>query len=152
VASFVLVALAIAVPVLLLSHPAGGRGLIGTVVWDTFGHHTDPRHYGFSPFSFWGQRGGIRGWFNQPLVAGSSFTTPLFLTFCGFVAGSFKLARRRTPAELALVTAVVAIAASLQKIHPTGTYVAWAYPFLLIGLFADSHLSRAQPARPVVDH
>ena len=32
---------------------------------------------------------------------------------------------------------VVAIAASLLKIHPTGTYVAWAFPFLLIGLFAD---------------
>jgi hypothetical protein len=131
--------------VLLMSHPAGGRGLIGTIAWDTFGHHTDPKHYGFSPFSFWGQRSGIRGWFNRPLADASNFTTPLFVTFVGIVIGSFWLTRRRAPSELALVTAVIAVAASLQKIHPTGTYVAWAYPFLLIGFFADSMSREAAP-------
>jgi hypothetical protein len=151
-AAFVVGALAIAVPVLLLSHPANGRGLIGTILWDTFGHHTDPRHYGFSPFSFWGQRGGLRGWLNHPLIVGSNLTTPLFVTFLALAAASFQLARRRRPAELALVTAVIAIAASLQKIHPTGTYVAWACPFLLIGFFADSAVSRPQSvARPGIE-
>ncbi len=31
-----------------------------TIIYDTFGHHTDPAGYGSSPFGFWGQRGGIR--------------------------------------------------------------------------------------------
>jgi len=146
IVGFAAAALAIAIPVLLLSRPAGGHGLVGTILSDTFGHHTDPRHYGFSPFSFWGQRHGVRGWFAHPLASDSSLTTPLFLTFAAFVGATFWLARRTRPAQLALVLAAVAIAASLQKIHPTGTYVAWAYPFLMIGLFAESTVvSRAQP-------
>ena len=136
-AAFAATAVAIALPVMLMSQPAGGRGLLGTILWDTFGHHTDPQHYGFSPFSFWGQRGGIRGWFAHPLIGSSSLGSPLFLTFLTAVVGSFWLGRSKRPSQLALVTAVIAIAASLQKIHPTGTYVAWAYPFLLVGLFAD---------------
>jgi hypothetical protein len=48
----------------------------------------------------------------------------------------FGKARDRSPQALALVTAVIAIGASLLKIHPTVTCVAWAYPFLLLGLFA----------------
>jgi hypothetical protein len=144
-AGFAAVAIAIAVPVLLMSRPVAGHGLIGTILSDTFGHHTDPRHYGFSPFSFWGQRQGIRGWFIRPLFQGSSVTAPLFLAFaCGAIA-SFWPARRTRPWELALLTGAIAIAASLQKIHPTGTYVAWAYPFLTVGFFAaDSTVARAQ--------
>jgi hypothetical protein len=137
VLGFVPTAVAIGVAVLLMSRPAGGRGLVETIVFDTFGHHTDLAHYGFSPFSFWGQRGGIRGWFNSPLVGHSSFTTPFLLAFVAFAAGSFWLTQRRAPHQLALVAAAIAIGSSLQKIHPTGTYVAWAYPFLLLGLFAD---------------
>ena len=129
-----------------MSRPAGGHGLIGTILSDTFGHHTDPRHYGFSPFSFWGQRQGIRGWFIHPLLGESSVTTPLFFAFMTGTVASFWAARRTRPYELALVIALIAIAASLQKIHPTGTYVAWAFPFLTIGLFAgDSAVSRVQP-------
>jgi hypothetical protein len=138
VLGFLPTAAAIGISVLLMSRPAGGRGLVATIVFDTFGHHTDPAHYGFSPFSFWGQRGGVRGWFNSPLVDHSSFTTPFLLAFVAFAVGSFWLARRRAPHHLALLAAAIAIGSSLQKIHPTGTYVAWAYPFLLLGLFADS--------------
>jgi hypothetical protein len=134
---FVIAAAAIGLSVLLLSRPAGGRGLVATILNDTFGHHTDPRHYGFSPFSFWGQKGGIRGWFNHSLVGTSGFTTPMFLTFTALVVGCFWLVRRRSASQLALATAIVALAASLTKIHPTGTYIAWAYPFLLLGFFAD---------------
>ena len=153
-AAFVIAGIAIAVPVLLMSRPAAGHGLIGTIVSDTFGHHTDPRHYGFSPFSFWGQRPGIRGWFVHPLVADSSLTTPLFLMFVAGVVASFRMARRTRPHELALLVGAIAIAASLQKIHPTGTYFAWAYPFLMIGFFAaDAAVSRAQsPRRGTIEY
>jgi len=127
----------LALAVLVLSRPAAGRGLIGTILWDTFGHHTDPEGYGFSPFSFWGQRGGIRGWLMAPLVGTSGLTTPAFLAFVAFASGSFALARRRAAPALALLTAAVVIGANLLKIHPTGTYVAWYYPFLLIGFLAS---------------
>src|SRR5436190_3236788 len=96
-AGFAAASTAIGIPVLLLSRPAAGRGLVATILNDTFGHHTDPRHYGFSPFSFWGQKGGIRGWFNTPLAGGSGFTTPMFLSFAALVIGSFWLTRRRAP-------------------------------------------------------
>jgi len=135
-AGFVIVAAAIGVAVLLLSHSANGHGLVGTILADTFGHHTDPRGYGRSPFSFWGQRGGLRGWMMQPLVGASGFFSPMFLLFTAFSISLFGKTRGRTPEALALVTAAIAIGASLLKIHPTGTYVAWAYPFLLLGLFA----------------
>ncbi|MDX1649472.1 MAG: hypothetical protein R3263_06430, partial [Myxococcota bacterium] len=49
---------------------------------------------------------------------------------------SFLLARGRTPAQLALLTAALALAVQLWKPHAGGTYVTWYYPFLLIGLFA----------------
>lgn len=119
--------------VLLLSRPAGGRGLVGTILWDTFGHHTDPAGYGSSPFSFWGQRTGIRGWLMTPLVGRSGLTTPAFLSFVSFASACFWLARRRAAPALALLSAAVIIGANLLKVHPTGTYVAWYYPFLLIG-------------------
>jgi hypothetical protein len=135
----------LAVAVLLLSRPAAGRGLVGTILWDTFGHHTDPEGYGFSPFSFWGQRGGIRGWLMAPLVGTSGLTTPAFLAFVTFACGSFALARRRAAPALALVTAAVIIGANLLKIHPTGTYVAWFYPFLLIGFLTAGSGSAADP-------
>jgi hypothetical protein len=135
-AAFLVVAAAIGIAVLVLSHPANGRGLVGTILADTFGHHTDPRGYGRSPFSFWGQRGGLRGWMMQPLVGASGFFSPMFLLFTAMSLSLFWKTRGRTPQGLALVTAAIAIGASLLKIHPTGTYVAWAYPFLLLGLFA----------------
>jgi hypothetical protein len=133
----------LAIAVLALSRSAGGRGLIGTILWDTFGHHTDPAGYGFSPFSFWGQRGGIRGWLMAPLVGTSGMTTPAFLAFVAFACGAFALARRRAAPALALLSAAVIIGANLLKIHPTGTYVAWFYPFLLVGFLTAGHADRA---------
>jgi len=144
-AGFAAASLAIAIPVLVLSRPFGGRGLVATILNDTFGHHTDPRHYGFSPFSFWAQKSGIREWFNTPLAGASGFTTPMFLSFLAVVVGGFWMTRRRRPSHLALMTAIVALGASLTKIHPTGTYIAWAYPFLLLGFFADqSQMAEAE--------
>lgn len=135
-AGLAIAGIAIAAGVLLLSRPAPDRTLIGTILFDTFGHHTDPAHYGNSPFGFWGQRTGIRGWMMHPLLAASSFSTPAFLLFAGFSAVSFRIARRTDGRQLALLTAAITIGATLLKIHPTGAYVAWYYPFLLLGLFA----------------
>ncbi|HXH08123.1 MAG TPA: hypothetical protein VNI83_16215 [Vicinamibacterales bacterium] len=121
--------------VLLCSRPAGGRSLVGTILWDTFGHHSDPAGYGSSPFGFWGQRGGLRAWLMRPLAGDSGLTAPALLIFFAVAGGGFALARRRPAPALALVSAAVVIGANLIKVHATGTYVAWFYPFLLLGWF-----------------
>jgi hypothetical protein len=136
-AGFSVASLVIAGSVLALSRPANGRGLVGTIVYDTIGHQESPEAYGSSPFGFWGQRGGWRGWAMTPIAAGQSMTRPVVLVFFAFAAAMFVVARGRTPAQLALIVAAVAIGAELWKIHATATYVTWYYPFLLIGFLCD---------------
>lgn len=130
---FALVGLAIGVPVLLRSQPIEGRGVVSTVLHETQGHQQDPNAYGSSPFGFWGQRGGVRAWFRDPIVAGQPNTAPAFLLFAAFVVGSFFLARGRTEVQLALLTGALAVGSQLWKIHGTGVYVTWYYGFLLLG-------------------
>jgi hypothetical protein len=129
-----------------LSRPADGRGRIGTILHDTFGHHTDPSGYGRSPFGFWGQREGIRKWIISPLVGASGLTSPAYVLLFALVAATFVIARRTSAAGLALLSASIALAFSLVKIQPTGTYVAWASPLLLIGIFADRRVAAPREA------
>jgi len=137
VAGFAIAGALIGAGTLSLSMPANDRGRIGTFLNDTLGHHTDPAGYGRSPYGFWGQRGGVRGWMTAPLVGKSGLTTPAYLLFFGLVGATFFVARNASPRQLALLIGAIALGASLLKIQPTGTYVAWAYPFLLIGVFAN---------------
>jgi len=137
IVGFGVASLVIAGSVLALSRPANNRGLIATIASDTIGHQESPDAYGSSPFGFWGQRGGMRGWLMTPLVSGRSMTRPVVLMFFVFAAGMFVVAQRRTPAQFALVIAAVAMGAELWKIHATATYVTWYYPFLLIGFLGD---------------
>ena len=136
--------LAIAGLVLLLSRPAHGHGLIGTIASDTLGHQESAEAYGSSPFGFWGQRGGVRLWLMTPLVGGRSMMRPVVLMFFAFAASMFLVAQRRTPAQLALIVAAVAMGAELWKIHATATYVTWYYPFLLIGFLCDDAAHNAR--------
>lgn len=121
-------------PAVLLSTPLEGQGVIGTVVRESVGHHQGTDTYGLSTFGFWGQRGGIRDWFREPFVAGQFTTSPMFLITIGFAAAMFFYARRSRPWQLALLTATIGIISQWSKIHGTGVYVNWYYPFLLIGL------------------
>lgn len=129
-------AVVIGVPVVLMSQALDGHSLIGTVLRESVGHHQGTDTYGLSTFGFWGQRGGVRDWFRDPLVAGQFTTSPMFLITIGFAAGMFFVARKTTPTQLALLTATIGIIAQWSKIHGTGVYVNWYYPFLLIGLLA----------------
>ena len=140
-----LAAVLIGVPVLALSQPIEGHGLLGTVVRESVGHHQGTDTYGQSTFGFWGQRGGVRDLFSQPLVAGQFTTSPMFLITIGYALGAFFLARKSTPQQLALVTATLAIVAQLSKVHGTGVYVNWYYPFLLIGFLASAPRDRSSP-------
>jgi hypothetical protein len=132
--------------VLLQSRAAPDRSRVGTILYDTIGHQESPEAYGSSPFGFWGQRTGIRGWLMTPLVREQSMTRPVVLVFFVFALSMFRVAQRRTPAEFALVVAAVAMGAQLWKIHATASYVTWYYPFLLIGFLcgpiarSDAHV------------
>ena len=144
---FTLAALVIGGGVLALSQPAHGRGLVGTIVYDTIGHQESPEAYGSSPFGFWGQRTGVRGWLMTPLAADQSMTRPVVLVFFLGTALMFLVAQRKTPSQFALIVAAIAMGAELWKIHATATYVTWYYPFLLIGFFCD----RSSPANVEVN-
>jgi hypothetical protein len=143
---FGLVSVLIGVSVLLLSRPAGGRGLVGTIVNDTIGHQESLAAYGKSVFGFWGQREGFRKVLMTPLADDQSFTRPVVVAFFVFVAGTYFIARRRSTGQLALIAAAIAMGAQLWKIHATGTYVAWYYPLLLVGLFCDAPAAKGAPA------
>src|SRR5207247_8021688 len=100
--------------------------------------------YGSSPFGFWGQRGGVRGWLMTPLAGGQPMARPVVLLFFVFAASMFVVAQRRTPAQLALILAAVAMGAELWKIHATAPYVTLYYPFLLIGFLCDDAAHNAR--------
>jgi hypothetical protein len=131
---FGLACLVIGGSVLAQSRPAHGRSRIGTILYDTVGHQESAEAYGSSPFGFWGQRGGVRGWLMTPLVGEQSMTRPVVLLFFGFAAAMFVVAQGRAPAQFALIVAAIAMGAQLWKIHATATYVTWYLPFLLIGV------------------
>jgi hypothetical protein len=138
IASLVLIAF-----VLALSAPAPGLSTFGTFMRDSFGHHTDPAGYGSSPFGFWGQKGGIRRAVMTPLLS-SPLTTLAWGAFFTLIAATGLLAHRRSSAALALLSAAIAMAATLVKPHATGTYLAWYYGLVLIGVCAGHRA----PSRP----
>ena len=130
----VITAVLLGVPVVALSTALPGQSVLATVLKESVGHHQGTDTYGLSTFGFWGQRGGIRDWFREPFVEGQFTSSPMFLITIGFAAAMFFVARRTSPWQLALITATIGIIAQWSKIHGTGVYVNWYYPFLLIGL------------------
>jgi hypothetical protein len=152
-AGLVICGLAIGGPVLALSQPVEGRGLIGTVVHESVGHHQGGDTYGLSPFGFWGLRDDARQVVREPLFGGHFATSPMFLMTGLLACLSFVLARRASPQQLALLTAALAIAAQVSKIHATAVYVTWFYPFLLIGFFTSgySFVPRPEPRRELAE-
>lgn len=135
---FAAICVGVLIWVLVASRPAPGLGLVATIMRDTLGHHTDPAGYGSSFFGLWGQQQGVLKWLLQPLVAASSLTSPFFLGFCSYLVLTFVLARQAGPVGLAQLIATVAMGANLWKIHATGSYVTWYYPFLLIGILGPA--------------
>ena len=138
VAGFAVVSALVAAWVLARSAPAPGLTLVGTIVRDTLGHHSDPAGYGMSVYGLWGQQSGVLAWLGHPLMGTATWTTPFFLLFVAALALATALAHRADVPRLALLTGGAAIGANLWKIHATATYVSWYYPFLLFGLLALS--------------
>ena len=147
VVGFGVVSLAVGIWVLMASRPADGLGLVATIVRDTLGHQTDPDVYGRTPFGFWGQQTGVWRWLIQPMVGESAMLSPFFLLYCAFLGATAIMARNVGLVGLALLTSAVALGANIWKLHATGAYLAWYYPFLLIGALGPGILMRRQ--RPV---
>ncbi len=122
--------------VLLASQAAPGLALVGTIVRDTLGHHSDPAGYGRSLFGLWGQQTGVMAWLSRPLVGTSTMASPFFLLYIASLLLAAHLARRADRPRVALLTAGAAIGANLWKIHSTVSYVAWDAPFLFLGVLA----------------
>jgi hypothetical protein len=142
VVGFGVVSLAVGVWVLMASRPADGLGLVATIVQDTLGHQTDPQVYGRTPFGFWGQQTGVWRWLIQPMTGESAMLSPFFLLYCAFLGATAIMARNAGPVGLALLTSAVALGASIWKLHATAAYLAWYYPFLLIGALGPGTLVR----------
>jgi hypothetical protein len=145
-AAFGIVCSAIGAWVLGWSTPAPGLSLVGTIVRDTLGHHSDPNGYGLSIYGLWGQQSGVLGWLGHPSIGSAAWSTPFFVVFAASLLAASWLALRADLARLALLTAGAAIGANLWKIHATATYVSWYYPFLLLGLLAVSAAPRSNAA------
>jgi hypothetical protein len=73
------------------------------------------------------------------------------LSFFAFTIACFFAARRRGARELALLSAAIVIGANVVKIHSTGTYVSWFYPFLLLGLFLPARRDPRDPSVTIGD-
>lgn len=136
------VCLAVGAWVLLASRPAEGMGLVATIVRDTLGHQTNPLVYGRTPFGFWGQQTGLWNWLIRPMTGESAMLAPFFLLYCAFLVSTMLMARNAGIVGLALLTGAVTMGANIWKINATGAYLAWYYPFLLIGVLGPGLLIR----------
>ena len=148
VVGFGVVSAAVGTWVLLASRPADGLGLVATIVRDTLGHQTDPEVYGRTPFGFWGQQTGVWRWLIQPMTGQSAMLSPFFLLYCAFLGATAIMARNAGVVGLALLTSAVALGANIWKIHATGAYLSWYYPFLLIGALGPGVMMRRRSHPP----
>ena len=98
------------------------------------------RQYGAHPFGFRGTHPELGAFWQRPVFSGPLPFKPTFLAFAGLCLLAAFLARSRTMAQLAALTAGLTAAAQLSKMHACGSYVVWFYPFLIIGLCGPQHV------------
>lgn len=151
VAGFGAVSLVGGVWVLSGSRPDGDLGIIATFLRDTLGHQTNPTGYGMTPFGFWGQQTGVWRWLMQPLAGQSALSSPFFLLYCAFIGATVMMARKAGLVGLALLLGAVVMGFNIWKINATSAYLAWYYPFLLIGTLGPGSLMRRLVPLPVDD-
>ena len=98
------------------------------------------QQYGANPFGFRGTHPELGAFWQSPVFSGPSLFKSTFLAFAGLGLLAAFLARGRTMAQLAALTAGLTAAAQLSKMHAGGSYVEWFYPFLIIGLCGPQHV------------
>lgn len=137
---FVATGALIATLVVWFTHAPPGTNAMRLFVESTLEHQEGfgPRANGASTFGFWGTHPGLAAFWQTPLFGTTSLFKPTFMAYTALVVGSFfmTLARPRTVAQLAALTAMLTAGVQLWKTHAGGTYVEWYYPFLIIALLA----------------
>ena len=76
----------------------------------------------------------LRSIFQEPLFGSGSLFKPTFLAYASLCVAAGFLAKGRSRAQLAALTAMLAAGVQLWKTAAAGSYVEWYYPFLLIAL------------------
>jgi len=121
-----------------------GSNIVSVFLESTLEHQegVGPLEYGASQFGFWGTHPRLAAFWQAPMVGSSSLFKPTFLLYALACLAAFFLARGRTLAQLAGITAALTAGVQLWKTHAAGSYVEWYLPFLLIALFTVGQRSR----------
>ena len=138
-AGFVMAGLVIATVVVAFTPTGPDENALSLFLESTLEHQegTGPREYGGSEFSFWTYQPGLSAVFQTPMFGESSLFKLSFILFATFCLTLSYLARGRSVAQLAGLTAAAAAAVQLWKTHATGSYVEWYLPFLMLALLAQ---------------
>lgn len=136
---FIAAGLAIAALVVAFTPAPEGSNAIAMFLSSTLEHQEGVglRQYGASTFGFWGTHPGLASFWQAPLWGTFSLFKPSFLVYAGFCLATFFLARGRSLAQLAGLTAALTAGVQLWKTHAAGSYVEWYLPFLLVALLCS---------------
>jgi len=135
-AGFVGTGLAIAILVFAFTPAPEGTNAISMFLQSTLEHQEGVglRQYGASTFGFWGTHPGLASFWQAPLWGTSSLLKPSFLVYAACCLAAFFLARGRSVAQLAGLTAALTAGVQLWKTHAAGSYVEWYLPFLIVAI------------------
>ena len=135
-AGFVGTGLAIAILVIAFTPAPEGTNAISMFLQSTLEHQEGVglRQYGASAFGFWGTHPGLASFWQAPLWGTSSLLKPSFLVYAACCLAAFFLARGRSVAQLAGLTAALTAGVQLWKTHAAGSYVEWYLPFLIVAI------------------
>jgi hypothetical protein len=151
-AGFVGAGLAIAALVVAFTPAPEGSNAITMFLSSTLEHQEGVglRQYGASAFGFWGTHPSLASFWQAPLWGTFSLFKPSFLVYATFCLATFFLARGRSLAQLAGLTAALAAGVQLWKTHAAGSYVEWYLPFLIIALLCTRSNTVPEPATATV--
>lgn len=140
--------IAIAALVVAFTPAPEGSNAIAMFLRSTLEHQegVGARQYGASAFGFWGTHPGLAAFWQHPLWGSSPLFEPTFVVYALFCVATFFIARGRSLAQLAGLTAALTAGVQLWKTHAAGSYVEWYLPFLIIALLcADSGAPADRP-------
>ncbi len=140
---FIGTGIAIAALVIAFTPAPDGTNAIAMFLSSTLDHQEGVglRQYGASAFGFWGTHPGLASFWQAPLWGTFSLFKPSFLVYAAFCLATFFLARGRSLAQLAGLTAALTAGVQLWKTHAAGSYVEWYLPFLIVALLCSGSIS-----------
>ncbi len=144
---FIGAGIAIAALVIAFTPAPEGSNAIRMFLASTLEHQegVGARQYGASAFGFWGTHPGLAAFWQHPIWGDSSLLKPSFVVYALFCLATFFLARGRSLAQLAGLTAALTAGVQLWKTHAAGSYVEWYLPFLIVAVLCTGTLNTPSP-------